>query len=397
MNATIAPHMQQTDIDWVSRARDLVLLVAEASARTEAEGQVTKDVMEAMHAAELFRASLPRSIGGGEAPPLALMEMTEAIATADASTAWCLGQALGCCWSAAYTAPEVAQEMFAPDNAVLAWGPPDPKSKAIKVDGGYRVTGEWRFGSGSRNATWVGGHSMVYEDENTQAKDANGRPVMRTMLMPIDKVKTIDVWQVMGLRGTGSDNYAADDLFVPEAYTTWRDSQPDRREFGPLYSIPLLTIYGMVFSGLALGIARSALDDFIELAKVKGSHGGPKLRDNAVIQAGVATANARILSSRVFLKEMISEHWDVLSAGDSPSLDLRARLRLAITYAMNQSREAVNFAFQAAGTNAIFEANPFERRMRDIHAVSAQGQSHVSNFEPVGQVFLGLEPEGHRV
>lgn len=397
MNATIAPHVQRTDIDWVARSRDLIPLVAEASVRTEAEGRVTKDVMEAMHAAQLFRAALPQSIGGGEAPPLTLMEMTEAIATADASTAWCLGQALGCCWAAAYTAPEVAQEMFSPANAVLAWGPPDPKSKAIKVDGGYRVTGEWRFGSGSRNATWVGGHSMVYEDENTQARDAGGRPVMRTMLMPIDQVRTIDVWQVMGLRGTGSDNYAADDLFVPEAFTTWRDSQPDRRESGPLYSIPLLTIYGMVFSGLALGIARSALDDFIELAKVKGSHGGPKLRENAVIQAGVATANARILSSRIFLKEMISEHWEVLCAGEEPSLDLRARLRLAITYAMNQAREAVNFSFQAAGTNAIFEENPFERRMRDIHTVSAQGQSHVSNFEPVGQAFLGLEPEGHRV
>jgi alkylation response protein AidB-like acyl-CoA dehydrogenase len=116
-----------------------------------------------------------------------------------------------------------------------------------------------------------------------------------------------------------------------------------------------------------------------------------------VIQAGVATANARILSSRAFLKEMISEQWEVLSADETPTLDLRARLRLAMTYSMNQSREAVNFAFQAAGTNAIFETNPFERRMRDIHTLSAQGQSHTSNYEPVGEVFLGLDPSSHRV
>jgi alkylation response protein AidB-like acyl-CoA dehydrogenase len=388
---------QESTIDWVERARTLVPLIAEASDRTEAEGQVPADIMKAMHDAELFRAALPRSMGGGEASSLVLMEMCEAIGSADASTAWCLGQALGCTWAAAYTPTEVAREIFGPTDAVVAWGPPGPQSKAIKVDGGYRVTGEWRFGSGSRNATWIGGHSMVYEDENTRAMDANGRPILRTMLMPTDSVRRIDVWQVMGLRGTGSDNYSVEDLFVPEGYTTWRDSQPDRTEFGPLYSISLLTIYGIVFSGLALGVARSALNDFIELAKVKGSHGGPMLRENAVIQAGVATANARILSSRAFLKEMISEQWEVLSAGETPTLDLRARLRLAMTYSMNQSREAVNFAFQAAGTNAIFETNPFERRMRDIHTLSAQGQSHTSNYEPVGEVFLGLDPSSHRV
>jgi alkylation response protein AidB-like acyl-CoA dehydrogenase len=388
---------QESTIDWVERARTLVPLIAEASDRTEAEGQVPADIMKAMHDAELFRAALPRSMGGGEASSLVLMVMCEAIGSADASTAWCLGQALGCTWAAAYTPTEVAQEIFGPTDAVVAWGPPGPQSKAIKVDGGYRVTGEWRFGSGSRNATWIGGHSMVYEDENTRAMDANGRPILRTMLMPTDSVRRIDVWQVMGLRGTGSDNYSVEDLFVPEGYTTWRDSQPDRTEFGPLYSISLLTIYGIVFSGLALGVARSALNDFIELAKVKGSHGGPMLRENAVIQAGVATANARILSSRAFLKEMISEQWEVLSAGETPTLDLRARLRLAMTYSMNQSREAVNFAFQAAGTNAIFETNPFERRMRDIHTLSAQGQSHTSNYEPVGEVFLGLDPSSHRV
>ena len=179
---------QESSIDWVDRARTLVPLIAKASDRTEAEGQVPADIMKAMHDAQLFRAAIPRSMGGGETSSLELMQMCETIGVADASTAWCLGQALGCCWAAAYTAPEVAREIFGPADAVVAWGPPDPKSKAIKVDGGYRVTGQWRFGSGSRNATWIGGHSMVYEDENTRATDANGRPVLRTMLMPIDSV-----------------------------------------------------------------------------------------------------------------------------------------------------------------------------------------------------------------
>ena len=121
------------------------------------------------------------------------------------------------------------------------------------------------------------------------------------------------------------------------------------------------------------------------------------LRENAVIQSNVAECEAKILSSRAFLLEMMGEYWACLSAGDAPSYDLRARLRLSITYAMNQAREAATYAYHAAGTNAIFESNPFERRFRDIYTVSQQGQGHKSNYEPCGQVFMGMEPSGHRV
>jgi len=221
---------------------------------------------------------------------------------------------------------------------------------------------------------------------------------MRTMLFRKSDAAMIDVWQVIGLRGTGSDDYATEDLFVPEAYTTWRDSEPDRREDGPLYRIPLLTCYGMAFSALALGVGRAILDSFKRLAVDKvGSGMSGVLRENAVIQSQVAEAEAKILSSRAFLFDTVSQYWDVLSAGDAPSLEMRARLRLSITFAMNQAREAATFAYHAAGTNAIFEANPFERRFRDMYTISQQGQGHLSNYEPVGQVFLGLEPGGHRV
>ena len=193
-------------------------------------------------------------------------------------------------------------------------------------------------------------------------------------------------------------NYKVTDLFIPEEYTTWRDSQPDRVENGPLYNIPLLTSYGIMFSGLTLGVARTMLEDFKKLAETK-TGGGMKtvLRENAVIQSQVAINEAKLCSSRAFLIEMIEEYWAAQCSGEPPSFDVRARLRLAITYSMNQAQEAANFVFQACGTNAIFEVNPFERRFRDIHTVLAQGQSHVSNYEPVGEVLMGLPPSGHRV
>ena len=121
------------------------------------------------------------------------------------------------------------------------------------------------------------------------------------------------------------------------------------------------------------------MESFKELAIDKVGGGMTTvLRENAVIQSNVAECEAKILSSRAFLMEMLDEYWDCLCAGDKPSFDLRARLRLSITYSMNQAREAATYAYHAAGTNAIFESNPFERRFRDIYTVSQQGQGHKS-------------------
>ena len=140
------------------------------------------------------------------------------------------------------------------------------------------------------------------------------------------------------------------------------------------------------------------LNDFFVLAEGKVGGGMTTvLRENAVIQSQVAQHEGKWRSSRAFLVQMLEEYWSVLSAHEAPPVDLRAKLRLSITYSMNQARDVANFVFQASGTNAIFEANPFERRFRDIHTVSAQGQSHVWNYEPVGQVFLGLPPSGYRI
>jgi alkylation response protein AidB-like acyl-CoA dehydrogenase len=394
-SGTVSP---APEIDWVARARKLCPEIEAAAARTEQDKEVTPEIMSALHDAALFRMLIPRSLGGGEATPLAMMEVLEAVAAADASTAWCLGQAHGCTFAAAFLDHDVAQEIFGAPDAVLAWGPGSPNAKAIVTDGGYRVSGQWRFASGSRHAAWLGGHSTVCEADGTPRLDADGRKITRTMLFPISSADISNVWQVIGLRGTGSDDYAVDDLFVPEAYTTWRGSAADRREIGPLYSISLLTLYGIAFAAVALGIARATLDEFLSLAAQKtASHAPAVLRENAVIQSGVAQAEARLGSSRAYLVERLAATWETWCAGDDPSLDQRARLRVAITWAMNQSCEVVNFAWQAAGTNAIFENNPFERRFRDMHTVSQQGQAHLSNFEAAGLALLGVDPHSPRV
>jgi alkylation response protein AidB-like acyl-CoA dehydrogenase len=384
------------DQDWVARARELAPRIEAAAERTEQARKIPADVLSALHEAGLFHILLPLSLGGAAADLLTYNQVIETLAAADASPAWCLAQALASSHAAGFLDARIAREVFGARDALIAWGPPAGTAKAVAVEGGYRVTGKWRFASGSLNATWMGGHSTVFEADDKPRRDGRGNPVNRTMLFRKEAAHILDSWHVTGLRGTGSNDYEVADLFVPEAYTTWRDFKPDRRESGPLYNIPLLTLYGVGFSGVALGIARACLAAFKQLAQSKRPGGGlgstTLLRDNAVVQSAAAQATGRLRSARAFLHEMLREIWQTSATAGTFSLEQRALLRIAITGAMEAAREVVDFAYRAAGTTAIFEGSPFERRFRDLHTLLAQGQAHLSNFESAGQALFGIEP-----
>jgi alkylation response protein AidB-like acyl-CoA dehydrogenase len=382
--------------DWIARAQKLAPMIEAAAERTENDRKISPDVMAAMHDARLFHMLLPLSLGGGAADIATFNQVIETVAAADASPAWCLAQAAASSHAAGFLEPEIALEVFGAPYALVAWGPPAGVAKAVAVDGGYRVTGKWRFASGSANATWMGGHSTVFDADDKPRLDAGGRPVNRTMLFRKEQANIKDTWHVLGLRGTASNDYQVENLFVREPYTTWRDFAPDRREQGPLYNIPMLTLYGIGFSGVTLGIARACLDAFMQVAQTKKSGGGvgatTVLRDNAVIQSQVAQATQRLRSARVFLLQMLDEIWQTSSSTGKFTLEQRALLRVAITGAMDQARKVVDFACHAAGTTAIFQGGPFERRFRDLHTALAQGQAHLSNFESAGQALFGTEP-----
>ncbi len=379
--------------DWVARARELAPMIEAAGAKTEQDRKVPAEVMAALHGAELFRMLLPRSIGGGEATPLELMEVLEVVGGADGSTAWCLGQGLGCSIAAAFLDRSVAEDIFSAPNAIGAWGPPAGLAKAVKTDGGYRSTGVWKYASGAPNVTWFGGHSTVCDSDGTPLKASDGGPVRRTMIIPADRVKMHDTWHVIGMVGTGSDDYEVADEFIAEDHTFWRDNLDELRETGPLYRIPLLTFYGMGFTGVALGIARATLDAFKDLAMDKVAHNrSVTLRESPVIQMHLAQAEGKLRSARAFLVEMIGETWETAQAVGEFTLEQQALLRIAITHASNQAREVTTAAYHAAGVTAVFESNPFERRLRDMFSISQQGQSHLANFEFAGQALMGERP-----
>ena len=385
---------QAPDLDYLRRAQELGPELAAAGEDIERRRELPEAIVEALIERGLFRLLLPRALGGAELRPAAYVAVIEEVAKHDASTAWCLGQACGCTMTSAYLDPDVAREIFGGKRGIVAWGPPGP-AEARAVPGGYRLTGTWSFASGSHHATWLGAHVAILTPDGTPQLRPDGGPVVRTLLFPKASAKFADIWHVIGLRGTGSDNYAVTDLFVPEKYTVLRDAAAKPCQPGLLYAFSSSNIYASGFAGVALGLARSALDACVELARDKIPRGAKRtLRDNNVVQAQVSQSEARLCGARAFLLSSLDEIWREVSGRKRLTTDHNTTIRLASTWAIHQAREVVDMAYHAAGATAIFESNPFERRFRDIHTVIQQYQGRQAHFEAVGQALLGLEPEG---
>ncbi|MCY4469788.1 MAG: acyl-CoA dehydrogenase family protein [Thiotrichales bacterium] len=368
-------------------------LLRERAATIEAERELTADVLDAFHERELFRLSLPARVGGYELPIPILAAVTEIIAGADASAAWCLGQAFGCAMSAAFVDEDAAREVFGPANAVLAWGA-GPQGTATATDGGYVVNGTWRFASGARHATWLGGHCKVREANGASRLDAGGAHVLRTALFRREQASIADDWYVMGLRGTRSEGYTVEDLFVESRLTLDRDTPEECRVDSTLYRFPTTNVYASVFSGVALGIARAMLDEFVALAGRKSQRGArTSMRESPVVHTRLAELEARFGAARAYQRETIREIWNEVDATRELTMAQRARIRLATTYAINQATRVSEQVHRLAGSTAIFEDHAFERRFRDAFAVSQQVQGRHTNFETVGRHMLGLEAE----
>ena len=381
-------NLAETALD---NARAVAPVLRAAGDQIEAGRALPPDVLSAMHAGGLFRLTLPRRHGGAELSLPQLAQVTGIIAGADASAGWCLGQSMGCAMSAAYMDEAPARQVFDASDAVLSWGF-GPQGRAVAVDGGYMVSGTWRFSSGSHHATWLGGHSKVFEADGSPRTGSDGLQTNRTALFPRAAAEMADDWHVMGLRGTRSESYTVKDLFVAEALTLDRDAEAERQINTTLFHIPTITVYASVFSGVALGIAQSAFDDLLALGREKkASIARSSLRESPVFQTRLAELQAQLGSAQAYHHAALTDVWDVVESTGVLSMPNRARIRLATTYAINEATSVTEQIYRLAGSNAIFNDQPFERRFRDIHAVSQQLQGRHTNYENVGRFMMDLD------
>ena len=376
----------------IARARDLAGLIAAEADAIERRRRLTEPVLEALHEARLFRMLYPRSVGGEEVEPAVYIDAVGELARADGSVAWCASIANSTGLFAPYLGLETARAVFSDPRATCAWGPPNDW-RGIAVPGGYRITGRWDFASGCRHSNWMGAHGTVVEPDGSLRLNKCGRPTVLTWLFPTEQARLLDNWDPIGLRGTASESYTVEDLFVPEEFTGTREDPTLRREPGPLYAFPQQTLYSVGIASVALGIARGMLDAFLELALRKTPRGIGRLADNAVIQAEIARAEARLGAARCYLIDTVTQIYRLASPASPIDVPDRARARLAGSNAISASAEVADWTYKAAGVDAIFPGSPFERRFRDIHTVSQQIQSRDAHYEAVGRVLLGNPPE----
>jgi indole-3-acetate monooxygenase len=376
-------------VGLVERARALAPLIAAEAGEAEAARRLTPPVVSALIENGLYRALLPQSIGGHEAPLDVFMQMVEEVAKADASTAWCLGQCSVCGMIAAYLDRETAAEIFDTQPGILAWGAIAHEVRA--TDGGYIANARWNFASGVRQANWLGAHVGIVEADGSPRRKPDGTQEIRTVLFPLASATLYDVWDVIGLKGTGTDSYSVDNLFIPERFTALRDDISAVRERGPLYRITTHLVFAMGFGAVSLGVARAMLDAVAQLARRKSPQGLSAMRDNHAIQGSIGRLEADLRAARAYLYGTAAEIWAHLAGGGSITEQHRIAMRLASTWTIQQSASVVDAAYHMAGATAVFRANNFERRFRDMHAIMQQVQARNAHFEDAGRSILDGE------
>jgi indole-3-acetate monooxygenase len=389
MNDLSPPSLQ----DYLRRARSIAAVIEQHADETERARRLAPAMVKALIDGGFYRMLEPRFLGGGELSLSAFATVIEEIAKSDASTAWCVAQCSACAMAAAYLDRDTALEVFGPPEGIVAWGPVAP-SEARMVDGGYRITGTWNFASGGHQSAWLGGQCYVLDRDGKPVHNKNGAPRIRMMLFRTKDAQITDVWNVMGLKGTGSDTYGVKDHFVSERLSFQRDEAEDRRENGPLFKFSTSVAYSFGFAGVALGIARRMLDDATQLA-AKKTPGGTKrsMRDNNVIQAQIGRSEAAWRSARVYLHATADDLWQAIAENPQLTNDQKIEIRLASTWAIHQAAKVADTVFHMVGSTAVFQKNPFERRFRDINTLTQQLQGRQSHYENVGQVLLGLDPD----
>lgn len=346
------------------------------------------DLAQQFAQAGFFRMAVPHEIGGLELPPDAFMGTIEAVARADASSGWCVMIGATSGLSAAYLEPAAAREIYG-DPLVITGGSNTPTGRATREGEGYRLSGRWPWVSGGANCRWLKGISVVLEDGKPRLLP-NGSPDARMMVFPASQATLIDTWQVAGINGSGSGDMEVTDIAVPQAFTY---SLVTGKPFasGALYQFPAFGLLAMGIAAVALGNARAAIDDLVELAGAKKPQGSRRtLAERGAAQSELAQAEAILRSARAFYYEAIGDAWRKARQGDAIGTEDRALLRLAATHATRSSADVVRRMFELGGGSVVYASHPLQRRFRDAYTATQHMMIAPSSWELAGRVLMGL-------
>jgi alkylation response protein AidB-like acyl-CoA dehydrogenase len=379
------------DTSLLDAAREIAPIIRAHNEEAERERRLSQPVLQALRETGLLRMTTPRSLGGLETDPVTRALVAEEIGRHDSAAAWTLENPLDWAFFCCRLPDEGAEEIYSRGADILIAAQFGRPLKATSTNGGYRISGRAPFVSNCYDADWISSTVLVDADES-----AGDEPELRMVYFPSEKCEIIDTWDVMGMRGTGSNDISVTDVYVPKSRTfpMVPDFEPGHHYRGPLYRLPLV---GAAASGIPtpmLGVARRALDEVTELARTKtpvASSGLLKERASAQVQLGRAEAILR--SGRLLLLDSLSEAWRRCVHGEPHSLEQKADLLLGMTHAMSSAVQAVDLACGIAGTTAFRATNPLERCFRDVQTMRHHVFASEQRYGTFGQVYLGVPPD----
>jgi alkylation response protein AidB-like acyl-CoA dehydrogenase len=370
-----------------SAARELSGLARELAPETERQRQLPDDLVSRLRASGLMLAGAPREAGGLELAPGAALRCAEEIARGDASAGWCVSIAATSSLLAAYLPAESRAELFDDPQGVAAgvWA---PRGKARTVDGGVVLSGRWAYCSAITHAAVFFAGCIIDNDQDP----TGAKPTPSVIAIPQGELDIVDTWHTLGLRGTGSHDAVADELFVPAArvFSLFDGPVLDR----PLYRFPIFGYFALSIGAATLGNARGTIDELAALAAHKVGQGSTRtLAQRPATHAAVAAAESSLRAARAMYYEAIEAAWEAAQQEEPVPLTLRNDLRLAATHAVRSSADVVRTMYDLGGGTAIYDDSPLQRRFRDAYTATAHFQVNAASRELPGRILLGQEAD----
>lgn len=346
--------------------------------------KLPQDIVEQLRAAGVFRMNMPKIWGGPELTPMDQVEVIETLSWGDASVGWC-----SFIWTdsgiySGYLDDDVARELY-PDLDMAQSGWVYPGGRGEEVDGGYRLSGQWSFGSGCDHCDRLAAGFIIMRDGKAVLKES-GAPRPMVALAKPEQFEILDTWYTMGLKGTGSTDYVTRDLFVPKEHVFELGTKGKRE--GTIWARP--DHFLRKTSGVPLGVARSTLDHASARLKDKADRrSGVAYRDNPIVQRTFAAAEGKLGAARAYVFQALATQWGKLERGEPLTDQERAACVISRQQAFQTGRDVVQMMFDLVGGEAIYSRNPFERQLRDMNTACQHIVAQPKTLQAPGALLLG--------
>jgi indole-3-acetate monooxygenase len=381
MTATLTSNLLET-------ARALGPEIRSRSAEIEAARRVPADLAARLAKAGFFRMLQPAVYGGLELDPLTYIAVLEELSRADGAVGWTVMKCSSTNYFAGFLPEAGARELFASNPAVVTSGSFNPRGRAVPVDGGYRISGQWNWGSGSQLSDWILGGAIIFDGEAPHMT-AHG-PALIAAFLPASSVQIIDTWDTAGMRGSGSHDFAVNDVFVPIDHTFAHLMARPHLET-PLYRIPTPAMIPLGHGPIATGLARAAIDELERIAAEKTPlMSRTLLRDKELAQGQVGRAEGLLRSAQAFTREAVGEVWQSVQRGEMVGPSQITNLHLSMLHATQASLEVVNLMFAAGGGSSVHQSSPIQKALRDLHVAATHVMVSPQQYSAMGRAYLGL-------